>query len=150
MVNSRCDLRPTPGAQAMCRSGIAFALAAPSVAYAAAPVYFDIGSALLILILYGAGALALFWWLAKGRSKYRWKFLAVVLYFIILPGYPFAEKAHLEVKQKRADKQRLEERAEAEAAFVRFCLENLKRSQPLEACKRFRPMGPDEEQLVIK
>lgn len=138
------------GPQAMSRSGIAFALSAPSVAYAAAPVYFDIGGAVVILALYGAGALAVFWWLANGRSNYRWKLLALVLYFIILPGYPLAEKAHLQYKQKRAEKQRLVERAEADGAFVRFCLENLKREHPLEACKRFRPLGPDEEQLVIK
>lgn len=146
----RSSVATYTGPQGMSRSGIAFALAAPSVAYAASPVYFDIGGAVLILALYGAGALAVFGWLANGRSKYRWKLLAVVLYFILLPGYPFAEKAHLQYKQKRAEKQRLEERAEADGAFVRFCLENLKREQPLEACKRFRPLGPDEEQLVIK
>ncbi|WP_157572077.1 peptidylprolyl isomerase [Hydrogenophaga taeniospiralis] len=117
-------------------------------------MYFDLMGLVITLALYGAGAMVVLVWLARSESRthkaYLLKWVVALIYFVVLPGYPIAENAHRQAQHQRAENQRREDRAETAAAYVRFCQENLKREKPLEACKRFRPLGNDEEQLVIK
>lgn len=139
-------------------SKLSLFLFAPSIAYAAGPVYFDLMGLVITLALYGAGAMVVLVWLARSESRthkaYLWKSVVALIYFVALPGYLIAENAHRKAQQQaqyqRAENQRREDRAETAAAYVRFCQENLKREKSLEACKRFRPLGNDEEQLVIE
>jgi len=114
-------------------AGIVFGLAMPSVSLAAAPLYFDIEGSLAVLCGYVLGAVMLFGWLVRGQAGLAWKALAAVGYFVLIPGYPFAEKAYITAQ---AERQRVAVQAEREETWLTFCRENLTRESPLDACKR--------------
>lgn len=138
----------------MRKSELSVFLFAPSVGYAAAPLYLDFGALLLTVALYATGAVAVLIWLARSpsgsRKAYLWKCIVALAYFVALPGYPVAQKAYMTAQYQRAEERRAEERAKAKAKYKKFCLENLKREQPLEACKKFGPLDSNAQQTTAK
>jgi hypothetical protein len=138
----------------MRKSGMKFFLVAPTVSHAAAPVYFDLGGLILTVAFYVIGAVAVLIWLFRSpslsRMSYLWKTVVVLTYFVVIPGYPLAQKAYLINQSKLAEERRAQERAEAKVRYEKFCLENLKREKPLEACKKFGPSAFNPQQKTAK